>query len=83
MVCHIGWQTLKYLPSDLYFLGVRMIIPSPRIFWLVLFMPTQIVADLMVSLVLMTDRTAKSDVSSESMMQNSEPQLAAFIELVL
>lgn len=46
-------------------------------------MPTQTVADLMVSLVLMTDRTAKSDVSSESMMQNSEPQHADFTELVL
>lgn len=46
-------------------------------------MPTQIVADLMVSLLLTTDRTAKSDVSSESTMQNSEPQHAAFTELVL
>lgn len=59
---------------------------SSRICWLVLFMSTQIMGDLMVSLVLTTDKTVvstKSDVSSENMMQNSEPQHAAFTELVL
>lgn len=46
-------------------------------------MSTQIMSDLMVSLVLTTDKTATSDVSSEDMMQSSEPQHAACTELVL
>lgn len=49
-------------------------------------MSTQIMGDLMVSLVLTTGKTVvstKSDGSSENMMQNSEPQHAAFTELVL
>lgn len=49
-------------------------------------MSTQIMGDVMVSLVLTTVLSVvstKSDGSSENMMQNSEPQHAAFTELVL
>lgn len=46
-------------------------------------MSTQIIGDLMVFLVLTTDKRAKSDISSENVVQNSEPQHAAFTELVL